>query len=300
MSRYGVICLGEAMGEIAFSPDGENQIGVGGDTFNTAIYLARAGVQTAFASVVGDDPFGFRIRAALDDNGVDDTLLREDKSVSTGLYSITNDATGERFFHYWRDSSAARTCFAAPPADWLEGLCDTQILYLSGISLYTFGDHLPTLFDLLERARDASVRIAFDGNYRPRLWAGRETEARAAFGRMLDLAQIVLPTFEDEVLLWQDSTPEATLDRIAAHGPDTIVLKRGPDGCIVRHAGQDTAVPIPNPVTVVDTTAAGDSFNAGFLAAHLQGTPLTEAALAGHILAARVIGHRGALIPKGM
>ncbi|PZX09350.1 sugar kinase [Celeribacter halophilus] len=298
MSRFDIICLGEAMGEIAFAPDGSTQIGVGGDTLNSAVYLARSGINVAFASAIGDDPFGTRIRATLQENAVSDVLLLNDPVDTTGLYSITNDATGERFFHYWRNAAAARKLFAEPSEDWLEGMLDTRMIYLSGISLYTFNDHLPRLFELLERARAKGVEVAFDGNYRPRLWAGKEDLAREAFERVMALSSVVLPTFEDEVMLWNDVTPEATLARIAELGVETIVLKRGPEGCTIRGTEAETLVPIPTPIKVVDTTAAGDSFNAGFLAARLRGEEDVAAALAGHRLAGRVISHRGALIPK--
>lgn len=279
-----VLCLGEAMGEIAFAPDGTHRIGVGGDTFNTAVYLAREGATAGFASAIGDDPFGTRIRHALTENGVTDRLvLREGES--TGLYSITNDSSGERSFHYWRSDAAARRLFRDPvalEADWI---------YLSGISLYAFSDDLPALFAALE-----GKRVAFDGNFRPRLWKGREDAARDAFARIMSMSSLVLPTFDDEVLLWGDASPDATLTRIANLGVPLIVLKQGPDGCIV-HDGTTRHVPTA-PVTPVDTTAAGDSFNAGFLAARLRGEDAVTAAQAGHRLAARVIAHRGAILPR--
>ncbi|WP_045386740.1 sugar kinase [Falsirhodobacter sp. alg1] len=283
-----VICLGEAMGEIAFAADGSHAIGVGGDTFNTAIYMARSGTDAAFVSAVGDDPFGAQIRAALAENGVEDRLVVRDGE-STGLYSITNDASGERFFHYWRSDAAARRLFLNPPA------LDAKWVYVSGISLYTFSDNLDALFEALQ---NSGAKIAFDGNYRPRLWKGREDVAREAFARIMSMSSLVLPTFDDEVLMWGDASPEATLARIADLGVETVVLKQGPEGCLIHSGGETRHVPVPGAVTPVDTTAAGDSFNAAFLASYLGGGTAEEAALAGHHLAAKVIAHRGAIIPK--
>ncbi|WP_128255551.1 sugar kinase [Falsirhodobacter deserti] len=281
-----IICLGEAMGEIAFAPDGTHNIGVGGDTFNTAIYLARGGAKSAFASAIGDDPFGAQVRAALAENRVEDRLvLREGES--TGIYSITNDASGERFFHYWRSDAAVRRLFRNPPeldADWV---------YLSGISLYAFSDDPDSLFAALEATR---AKIAFDGNYRPRLWKGHEDAAREMFARVMSMSSVVLPTFDDEVLMWGDASPQDTLKRIAGLGVPLVVLKQGPDGCLI-HDGETRHVPVPAPVTPVDTTAAGDSFNAAFLAALVRGEDVISAAQAGHRLAGRVIAHRGAIVP---
>lgn len=295
--RFDVLCLGEAMGEIAFAPGGEPQVAVGGDTFNTAVYLAREGLRVGFASAVGEDPFGELIQRALQDNDVSEALLLRIPGAETGLYAISNDPTGERSFSYWREASAARRCFAAPSQAWLEGLGDTALLYLSGISLYAFQADLDPVFDCLSHLRTRGVRIAFDGNFRPRLWPGNGARAQEIFRRALALSDIYLPTYEDEALLWGDQSAQACCARLAETGPGTIALKDGANGCLLWSQGRLSAVPVPAPVRVVDTTAAGDSFNAAFLAALHRGQSVTEAALAGHHLAGRVIGHRGALLP---
>lgn len=295
--RFDVICLGEAMGEIAFSAPAAPQVSVGGDTFNTAVYLGRAGLRVAFASMVGADPFGGMVRCALRDNGVSDDLLRTHPSATTGLYTIENDASGERSFAYWRETSAARQSFVAPPAPWLAGLGETALLYLSGISLFAFRAQAEVLFETLADLRTRGVRIAFDGNFRPRLWQDDLAQAQKIHARVVSLSDICLPTFEDEALLWGDTSPEACVGRLAEMGPSTIVLKQGAAGCALWAEGALTSVPIRTAVEVVDTTAAGDSFNAGFLAGLHQGLTPEEAALAGHDLAGRVIGWRGAILP---
>ncbi|SLN24045.1 2-dehydro-3-deoxygluconokinase [Aquimixticola soesokkakensis] len=293
-----LICLGEAMGEIGFAPDGSHTIGVGGDTFNTAVYLARAGMRAGFGSMVGSDPFGMRIREMLHENAVDDRFLLTSTRATTGLYSISNDASGERFFHYWRAQAAARSFWDEATPEALDAIAQTPMIYLSGISLYTFDDSRDALFSLLERARAQGARIAFDGNYRPRLWAGREDHARDMFARALSLSHMAFPTFDDEQLMWGDSSTADCLARMQGYGVETVVLKSGAEGCVIRQNGLDTHVPIPAPVVPVDTTAAGDSFNAGYLAAHLQGARAQDAAIAGHKLAGRVIAHRGAILPR--
>lgn len=293
-----VVCLGEAMGEIGFAPDGAHSISVGGDTFNTAIYLARAGIRTTFCSMVGTDPFGALIRRTVIENGVGDHLLLNSTWATTGLYSISNDASGERFFHYWRAQAAARNLFAEASPEVLETLAEAPVIYLSGISLYTFDDHREVLFALLERARKNGARIVFDGNYRPRLWQGREDHARDMFGRTLSLSHMAFPTFDDEQLMWGDKSTEDCLSRMRAYGVETVVLKQGAEGCIIQQGEQTLHVPTPAPITPIDTTAAGDSFNAGYLAAHLRNRSTQACAIAGHTLAGRVIAHRGAILPR--
>jgi hypothetical protein len=93
---YDVICLGEAMGEIAFAPDGSTTVSVGGDTMNTAVYLARAGCRVAFASSVGPDPFGQRVTALLRDNDVSVAVLASVPDALAGSGSFITGALSPR------------------------------------------------------------------------------------------------------------------------------------------------------------------------------------------------------------
>ena len=138
---------------------------------------------------------------------------------------------------------------------------------------------------------ESLARVLADGG-------GDTTRARATFSRFWALADTALPTFDDEQALWGDATPAATIARLTALGPSEIVVKNGAAGALVATARVVEHAPCPAPVTPVDTTAAGDSFNAGYLAARINGNIPREAALAGHRLAAIVIQHRGAIVPR--
>jgi 2-dehydro-3-deoxygluconokinase len=238
-----VICLGEAMGEIAFDPRGQPQISVGGDVFNTACYLARGGVPVTFASCVGTDPFGQMVRGVLAENCVSNELLTRSEAANTGIYAISNDPDGERHFHYWRENSAARNAFA--DAAWAAALEEARCLYLSGISLYVFRNDFSRLFAVLETVRKRGGRVFFDRNYRPRLWAGAEDVARSHFTRVTALSNIVFPTLDDEVLLYGPAEPEVVAKRIAATGAGMVVLKRGAEGCLIREGRHVLCVPVP-------------------------------------------------------
>ena len=300
MMPVDVICIGEAMGEISFEPAGNAGVKVGGDTFNTAIYLGRLGITCAFASAVGQDPFGEQIRSVLKENQVSDAFLISTDQANTGLYSITNRADGERFFHYWRNQSAARQTISLASPTYLQALEDAPWLYLSGISLHVLEDDAKLLFQTLQAHKDKGGKIAFDGNFRPKLWSGKEEQARETYARITALSDVMMPTFDDEQLLWDDETAQDTVNRIANLGPALIVVKQGEQGCLLYENGKIHHVPIPNPVTPVDTTAAGDSFNAGFLADLLKGQDGVTATLSGHKLAGKVITHRGAIIPADL
>ncbi|NIZ10920.1 sugar kinase [Pseudooceanicola sp. HF7] len=288
-----IICLGEAMGEISVAPGGTS-VNVGGDTFNTAIYMVREGLTAGFASAIGPDPFGKMIRDRLGVEGVADLLFESPEE--TGLYAITTAPDGERSFYYWRAQAAARGLLRRHGSALAPLLAETEGIYLSGITLWVLEQDAEALLGLLRGARAGGTKVMFDGNYRPRLWDGQEDRARELFAEVMALSDMVFPTFEDEQLLWQDGDPQAVIDRILALGPQLVVLKQGAQGCILATPEGQNHVPVPQPVTPLDTTAAGDSFNAAFLAALWSGASAQEAALAGHRLAGKVIRHRGALI----
>ena len=137
--------------------------------------------------------------------------------------------------------------------------------------------------------------MAFDSNYRPKLWPD-EQATRDAYEAMYRLTDLALPTIEDEQQLFGDADAESVVARLQALGVAEIVLKMGAQGCLV--AGQASCERVATqPVDVIDTTSAGDSFNAGYLAARLSGRAPVDAARAGHCLASVVIQHRGAIIP---
>ncbi len=295
-----VVSIGECMVELSRGDDARYGLAVGGDTFNTAVYLARAGIAVAYATRIGDDPYSQRIVDTATSEAVGTHLVGRAAGRMPGLYLIETNAAGERSFWYWRDRAPARELFESDTAAAVaDAMRQARVVYFSGVTLSLYSERgLDVMADAIAGARAAGVMIAMDSNYRPRGWAGDRDRARTVFRRFWSLATIALPTFDDEQALWDDTAPAATIDRLAALGVTEIVVKNGPAGAHVRDAGTTILVPCPSVRDPVDTTAAGDSFNAAYLARRLTGDAPTAAALAGHHLAGVVIGHRGALVPR--
>jgi 2-dehydro-3-deoxygluconokinase len=298
--RSRVIAVGEVMVEMARGNDGRFTLGYGGDTFNTAIYLARSGVEVAYATALGDDSYSDAIVAMAAAEGVKTDLILRVRGRQPGLYTIETDAKGERRFHYWRGEAPARDLFEL--ADWnriAESLVGARLIYFSGVTLSLYSNAgLGRLLAVIEVARQQGAKVVFDGNFRPHGWKGDLTRTRTVYMEALKRVDVALPTYDDEAVLWGDPSPEASVERLQAFGIGEIVVKNGPNSALVSAGGRHEHVPVPEVVVPIDTTAAGDSFNAGYMAARLAGESPVVAATAGHRLAAEKVRHRGAIMPR--
>jgi 2-dehydro-3-deoxygluconokinase len=273
-------------------------VGYAGDVFNTCVYLRRLGVPAAFATALGDgDPFSSAILALMAAEGVDAGLVTSVPGRVPGLYAIERDPSGERRFFYWRDQAPVREFFQLADLDrFRSAVRAADLFYLSGITLAVIGDEgRAALHDLLGELVAAGVPIAFDPNYRPRLWTSREAAARA-IDSVIGRCRIVSASALDVEALTLTSLGEVAADW-AARGPQ--VIARADDGAIEIHDADAVArLPTSAMIQAIDTTGAGDSFNAAYLASRLAARPVAEAVAAAQALAGRVVGFPGAIIPR--
>ncbi|MXY34675.1 MAG: sugar kinase [Boseongicola sp. SB0676_bin_33] len=273
------------------------ELNVAGDTYNTAAYLKRIapGLDVEYVTVLGKDPFSDRIVRDMEARGIRATAVARHPGRMPGLYAIETDAAGERSFAYWRSSSAARTLFDADGRDPADVLAGHDLVLLSGISLAILsGAARDRLRDALEGFRANGGLIAFDSNYRPHLWDDLEV-ARAETERFWRCTDIGLPSVDDEMALFGDADSAEVMARLRSWGISHGALKRGEAGP-TDLGPEGHALNVPVAENVLDTTAAGDSFNAGYLAATATGHSAREAMKAGHSLALKVIGKRGAIV----
>jgi len=307
-----IACVGEAMAELMLGSDEDQapSLGFAGDTMNTAIYLNRMLDETSevsYITVVGRDALSDRLIRRLNDESVNTAKIKRSNERIVGLYAITTDQSGERTFSYWRSESAARTLFQE---DSKESQCNFDVLngfnviFLSAISLAILPQavRVSLLAELARLRNEEQVSVVFDSNYRPALWESVEAarETIAAAWRITDIA---LPSIDDEKMLFNDVDEAALLERLRRYGVVRGALKRGASGprslsdSVHESLEQKSFGPV-NTLKVVDTTAAGDSFNAGYLSSILSGKDEQNALQAGHACALRVISHRGAIIPR--
>lgn len=294
-----VAAIGECMLELRHRDERLLELGFAGDSFNTALYLARCNkrerLSVDYVTALGTDPYSEAMLEAWREEGIGAGRVARLPGRLPGLYFIRTDARGERRFFYYRSASAARELFRdAASESLLAALPGYDVLYFTAITLSLLEPAARERFRLaLRAARGAGRLVAFDSNYRPAGWADAAA-ARAAIAPFLDTLTLALPTFEDEQALWGDATMADTLSRYVSRNIE-VCVKRGDTGCFL---ADGECVPVPERVAPIDTTGAGDSFNAAYLTARLAGHPPAEAAQAGHTLAGVVIQHKGAIIPK--
>lgn len=294
-----VACIGECMLELSGSDRQSMTLSYGGDSLNTAVYLARLGVATDYVTALGDDPYSDWLIAQWRAEGVGTALVIRAEGRVPGLYAIRTDENGERRFFYWRDQAPARDLFAFPEsAGFADAMAGFDWIYLSGITLSLYDPkQRAQLFELLDTHRAGGGKVAFDSNYRPRGWPDAAA-ARAAMEEMLPRVDMAAPTLEDEQAVFGDTNADACADRLLAAGVGEVVVKLGAEGCLVSAPGLRERVAGARQSAPVDTTGAGDSFNAGYLAARIAGIGSIDAARRANALAAAVIMHPGAIMPR--
>jgi 2-dehydro-3-deoxygluconokinase len=291
------VIVGECMVELSLSGLADAAIGFAGDTFNTAIYLQRLGVQASYATALGrGDPFSDGIVALMAEEGVGRDWLVEIEGRMPGLYAIETDAGGERRFFYWRDASPARDYLRLVDLDLLQRAMNAApLVYVSAISLAILSEaDRGLLTAMLERAAAAGAPVALDTNYRPRLWASPDI-AGAAIQALTPVCRYISTSVAD--LLGVNMDPRDAALAWSSAGAE-VVLRHDDSAVEVVSGRKLERLAPPGPVTVIDTTGAGDAFNAGYLSARLQGQGVAGALERGRQLAQAVIGHRGAIIPK--
>lgn len=295
--------IGECMIELNGEPFGAMRQTYGGDTLNTATYVARVSaperIEVSYISALGTDKLSQGMLERWRADGINTDYVLRDENRSAGLYLIQLDKQGERTFLYWRNQSAARYLLQHPDySRVLSALKKADMIYLSGISLAILPENDRTLLiDQLRELKKNGVEIAFDSNFRPKLWDSL-AQARSCYQALLPLVDVALVTFDDEERLWADKDEQATIARLSAFNIAKIIVKQGRLGATVCEQGESTFVPTTPVANVVDTTSAGDAFNAGFLNGYLQGKALTDCCRRGNRLAGIVIRHQGAIIDK--
>ncbi|WP_185202871.1 sugar kinase [Glaciihabitans sp. INWT7] len=289
------------MVEFTQNPDATFRMGFAGDTYNTAVYLHRAahgGAEVHYVTATGDDWLSETQLTAMRSEGLIVDALRI-ANASPSLYLVSTDKVGERTFTYYREASPVRRLFLDVPLPSADSFfASFDMVYFSAITLQMLAPQAREfLWDALGAARASGTTVAFDSNYRARGWAN-VTEAVQAVDRSIAVTDIALPSLSDEQMLHCGSTGQSVIDRYRQGGVREVVVKDGAGDCLVYAHGSTHHFPTTLQAHPVDTTGAGDSFNAAYLLGRILGHSVEKSVGKAHRLAGRVIQHPGAIISR--
>ncbi|WP_041522683.1 sugar kinase [Gilvimarinus agarilyticus] len=291
-----ILIFGESMLELTAKGDPLMRRAYAGDVFSVAVYLARLAppeLKVKMLSAIGRDTFSQHLRVELEREGVDTRHMATHPSKHLGLYMVQNDASGEREFTYWRSDSAARD---AIKLNDLYTIPTPDYLFFSGISLAILDAASRFTFKRwVSDIKKLGTTVIFDANFRPALWQS-ESEYLGEYRWAFAACQIALPGMDDLQQIFRCETAQQARELLSAYDIPEIIIKNGADSIVYRDGAQQGEFHVPSVEHIVDTTAAGDSFNAAYLASRIGGSDITSALAAGCRMSAKVIGHSGAII----
>ena len=295
-SALKILAIGEVMLEFSKKNNGDFQQSYAGDVYNTLYYLARSPqFDCALYTAVGNDIYSQQLLNRISENNISTEFIFQHSQKQLGLYLIQNDQAGERSFSYYRNDSAATEMLTFLTSEFEQSIVTNQVIYLSGISLAILAQPAQQqLIQFLQKCSQQGVQIYFDNNYRERLWTNAQ-QAQQLFEQLHTIADVLFVTFDDEQKCFGDSNLEATFKRYQDRKGITVIKNSEAPVCVLS-ANHCQQYPVPFVESIIDTTGAGDTFNAGFMQQYLQTRHIENSCANGADLAGQVIQHRGAII----
>jgi len=271
-----------------------------GDVLNTAVYLKRTFPEfnAHFVSALGKDKFSTDMLNFFNQEKIGSELVFQSETKVPGIYAIETDDTGERTFNYWRENSAAKDIMSFIEPSTIDQLAKGDLFFFSGISLAVIKKtDRPLFWTMVEKIKQAGVKVVFDPNYRARMWDSLE-QAKEQFEKAFSLADVALPGVDDFQQLYGIETSQGVYDFCQQYNLSELVIKNGEAGILCYADDQAYHFNIIPVTGVVDTTSAGDSFNGVYLGARENGLNISHAVELASKAAGFVIQHHGAIVDK--
>jgi len=268
----------------------------GGAPMNTLVGVARLGQRSGAITAVGEDPFGEFLIRELQRNGVDTSQVKIKRGMRTTITFVANEPeTGERTFIFYRRpwvTGTADSSLSIEDID-LNYVSNASILHVSGFSL-SQNPSRKTILTVAEHARSSGVQVSFDPTLRLDVWNSTMT-IRRIYGKMLKISDIATFSQEEASFILGTRDPEKAAKKAFRYGIEIVGIKMGSEGAFLqRRTGEKLMLPAFK-VRAVDTTGAGDGWNAGLLVGLIKGWDLHTCLSVANAVGALVVTKHGAI-----
>lgn len=255
----------------------------GGSVANLVVAASRLGLKTGFLGCVGDDEFGRFISHDFEREGVDISHVKQVKGIATGIAFYSVDEKGERRYVFYRFPGYSDPESALNPEDvHAEYVARSKAVHFSEAVLRRNSSR-DAILKVLRVAREHRVLVSYDPNVRYTLWDDQE-EFKEMQRMVLGFTDVFLSTADELLLITGTKRVEKAIERAIALGPSILIIRHRVYYRVVTPK-LDFEAPIFK-VEAVDTSGAGDAFDAGFLTGLLKKWPLEEAVELGSAVAA--------------
>lgn len=259
-----------------------------GAEINVCLGLARLEHEVKFITRIGADPFGYYVKATLEQEGINTDLVTFDDEFLTGSMLKGKVLEGDPPIAFYCKGSAA----SKMTSELVENLDLTgfDLIHITGVLPAISKSCRLATKRLMERARNAKITLSFDPNLRPTLWGETKVMIKE-INELAKLADIVLPGLEEGVTLTGSNDPAKIADFYQNLGAKQVIVKLGSKGAYVRDGIKSQVISGFRVQNIVDTVGAGDGFATGVISGIIEGLSLFEAVKRGNAIGAIQIGH---------
>ncbi len=290
MQQLDIAAIGECLVEFLELEDGRYAQSYAGDTLNTLFYASRLGLKTGYVTAIGQDPYSEGINLLLDTERIDRTICANDDGVN-GTYFVLGKGATKRYHFLRKHSAATRMLEHIDKSKLKSYLLKTKVLHLSltSIGIQSERDRLIDILSLIA----SDVKICLDSNYRASVWSDRE-DAQEWYEQALPYVSMLFVTDTDHDAIYGKESFVHAIKRYQSFGVNRLAYRMGEKGSIIFDGKAQTVLACED-INVVDTTGAGDAYNAGFIRAMLQGRSFSDCGRFATACAATAIEEMGGM-----
>ena len=294
--KIKICAIGECMMELSNAKHALYSQSIAGDTLNFSSYLDKNIFDISYFTAVGISEISKRVISFLQKQKIKTNLVSQISSHEVGLYLIENSKIGEKIFYYWRDNSAAKFFFNNQNIKKCQNqLKKFQYVYFSGITLSLFDDNnFHKFLILIEFLKKKQIKIMFDFNIRIKKWSKKKLFSY--FSKTLPFVDILFSSGEDLNFLKGNASLRTFKNLIQKYNIEHAIYRN--NARLNYSFYKDESYFIKNKIKnkVVDTSGAGDGYNATYISKFIKFNDPQKALHAASEIGAKIVMKKGAIV----